>query len=78
MQTKLEFCEETGDLGREEWEELFKSYLIVYDTPENITNKKIDKSWKLIQDEKLRTLQIIIEVTTLEITVEPKLFRPEM
>ena len=78
MQTQLEFCEETGDLGREEWEELFKSYLIVYDTPENITNKKIDKSWKLIQDEKLRTLQIIIEVTTLEITVEPKLFRPEM
>ena len=59
-------------------EELFKSYLIVYDTPENITNNKIDKSWKLIQDKKLRTLQVIIKVTKLEITVEPKLFRPEM
>ena len=78
MQTQLEFCEETGDLGREEWEELFKSYLILYDTPENITLNKIDKSWKLIQDKKLRTLQVIIDVTTLEITVEPKLFRPEM
>ena len=55
---QLIFSEDTSILGREEWEELFRSYLIVYASPEEITHEKISKSWKLIQDEKLRTLQV--------------------
>ena len=58
MQIQLIFSEDTRTLGREEWEVLFRSYLTVYASPEEITKDKINKSWKLIQDEKLRTLQV--------------------